>query len=179
MRLFLAINLPERLRKSLFGLGQGLRNMGELKLVEEENIHITLKFLGEADPGEVISSLDRVRFEPFEVSLKGVGAFPNQNYVRVVWAGCEKGSKEIVTLHSEIEKALPGFEKDREFHSHATLARVKFLKDKEGLRRFLADNNKEFGSFKAESFDLMKSELSRGGPKYEIVKSFPFNLSQF
>ncbi len=173
MRLFLAINLPEGLRKPLFEVGRGLRKFGDLKTVEEENIHLTLKFLGEAEPEKIISSLSKVRYGPFEVSLKGMGVFPNENYIRVVWAGCEKGAQDVIALHKEVELALPDFEKDRDFHPHATLARVRLPKDKEGLRKFVKENGGEFGSFRAESFELMKSELSGGGPKYEIVRSFP------
>jgi 2'-5' RNA ligase len=172
MRLFLAINLPEGLRTPLFELGQGLRKFGDLKTVEGENIHLTLKFLGEAEPEKVVSSLNKIRFKPFEVSLKGMGVFPNEDYIRVVWVGCEKGAQEVIALHKEVELALPDFEKDRDFHPHATLARVRSPKDKEGLRKFIEENDREFGSFKAESFELMKSELSRGGPKYETVRSF-------
>jgi 2'-5' RNA ligase len=173
MRLFLAVNLPADIRRRLFEFGRPLVGMGDIKTVEEENIHITLKFLGEAEPEAVIKALEKVKFAPFEVSVKGVGVFPSLNYIRVVWAGCEKGSKEIVTLHQAVEAALPQFERDRDFHPHATLARVKFPKDKAGLRKFIEDNaSKEFGSFTAESFDLMKSELSPKGPKYGVLKSF-------
>ena len=172
MRLFLAINIPAELRRRLFEAGQGLRKFGQMKLVEEEKIHVTLKFLGDAEPDPVVKALESIKSAPFEVSLKGIGVFPNANYVRVIWAGCEKGGQEIITLHKQIESALP-FEKDRDFHPHATLARVSFPKDKEGLIKAIDENKKtEFGEFKAESFELMKSELSRGEPKYEIVKSF-------
>ena len=173
MRLFLAINLPEELKKKLFELGRPLASMGDVKPVEEENIHLTLKFLGEAEPGDVMPLLEKIKFVAFEVSLKGLGAFPNPNRARVVWVGCEKGAQEIAALHKVIEAALSRFEKDRDFHPHATLARVRFLGDKGVMADFLNKNKiLEFGSFKAASFDLMKSELERSGPKYGVVKSF-------
>ncbi len=177
MRLFIAISLPSEVKKRLFGLGRPLPGFGDVKAVEEENIHLTLKFLGDTEPEPVIKALEKVKFRPFEVSLKGVGAFPSPSYVRVVWAGCEKGAQEIITLHKDIEEALKAgglkFEKDRDFHPHATLARVRMPKDRKGLLDFL-DKHKaeELGSFKAGSFELMQSLLGRGGPTYAVVKRF-------
>lgn len=179
MRLFLAINLPKELKGQLFELGQLLKAIGDINTVKEENIHITLKFLGEAEPEKVINALESVKFMPFEVALKGVGAFPNASCARVIWAGCEKGSGEIAELHKMIEGALPQFERDRDFHPHATIARVISLSDPQGLIEFMSGNSiTKFGSFDAKSFELMKSELSRDGPKYEAVKSFSLGYSK-
>ena len=173
MRLFLAVNLPDQMKKRLSELAQGLKPLGKLKLVEEENIHLTLKFLGDAESGQVIEALKSVKHEPFGVSLKGVGVFPSLSYIRVVWAGCDRGAQDVVTLHEKVEKALPSFKKDRDFHPHATLARVKFPKDKRGLVGFVEENkDTEFGEFGVKSFDLMKSELTREGPRYDVVESF-------
>lgn len=172
-RLFLAIGLPQSLRTSLSGLSSSLPMYGQMKLVKERNIHITLKFLGDAEPEKIVKALEPIKFKPFETLVKGIGAFPNAGHAQVIWAGCEKGSQEIIELHREIEKALPQFERDHEFHPHATLARTSSLSGQGGLAEFLNETKtKEFGSFEAKSFELMKSELSGKGPKYEIVKSF-------
>ncbi len=175
MRLFLAINLPERLKKRLFKFAQNLKGFGRLKLVEENNIHLTLKFLGEAGPEPLIAALRAIQYKPFMLSLRGVGVFPNPDYIRVVWAGCEKGAQDVITLHNKIEEILKlnDFKKDKDFHPHATLARVKFPNDKRGLVDFIRENQgMEFGEFKVESFELMKSELSRAGPRYELIEGF-------
>lgn len=177
MRLFLAINLPEEVKKRLFELGRPLPGFGDVKAVEEENIHLTLKFLGDAEPERVIAALEKVKFKPFDVALKGVGVFPSPDYIRVVWAGCEKGAKEIITLHKDIEEALKAgglkFEKDNDFHPHATLARVRMPRDKKGLAEFLEKHKEdELGSFKLSSFELMESKLGRGGPTYGVVERF-------
>lgn len=176
MRLFLAINLPDELKKLLFEFAQPLKGFGKLNLVEEKNIHLTLKFLGEVKESTldgIIEDLRGVKFRGFPVTLHGIGVFPSKNYIRVVWVGCGKGSDEIVTLHKGVETALKGFKKDKDFHPHATLARVKFPDDKEGLIKFIEENSsREFGRFEAASFDLMKSELTIEGPKYEVLESF-------
>ncbi len=172
MRLFLAITLPGEIRKKIFEAGEVLKKYGRLKYVEEENIHITLKFLGDAEPGPIIESLKLIEFKPFEVSMKGLGAFPDLRNPRVFWAGCEKGFKEIITLHDKIENSLD-FSKDKDFHPHVTLARTKFLKDKKSLMEYFESAKSiEFGEFEVASFDFMKSELTREGPVYEIIKSF-------
>lgn len=172
MRLFLAINLPDDLKKQLFELSRGLKGFGKIKLVEEENIHLTLKFLGDSEPKPIIKALDGIEFQPFDISLKGLGVFPNTNYIKVVWVGCDKGFHETIQLHDAIEGSL-NFPKYKDFHPHATIARVKFPKFKNSLLQFIEDASaKEFGSFKVKSFELMKSELTRDGPKYDVVKKF-------
>jgi len=185
MRLFLAINLPEGLRKALFEASEPLGKQQGVRLVMEENIHITLKFLGDVeqdDVGNIISALDGIRCDgitldgipkPFKVSLEGLGAFPSLNNIRVVWAGCREGADGIVSLHETVETRLPQFPKDRDFHPHATLARVKCAKEKKTLSDFIQENKKRvFGSFELGGFELMKSELSPDGASYGILESF-------
>lgn len=168
--------MPKEVKTRLFEAAQPLKRFGQMKMVEEENVHFTLKFLGDAEPEPIIKVLSKIKVKPFEVSVKGIGVFPNTSYIRVIWAGCEKGADDIVALHDKVEdalKTLQVFEKDRDFHPHATLARVSFPRDKEGLIKFFEDSqDTDFGSFELKSFELMKSDLSRGGPTYEVVKSF-------
>jgi RNA 2',3'-cyclic 3'-phosphodiesterase len=186
MRLFLAINLPAGLRKALFELAGPLSKQQGIRLVMGENIHITLKFLGDVeqdDVGNIISALDGIGCggivldgiipKPFNVSLEGLGAFPSLNNIRVVWAGCREGADGIVSLHETVEARLPQFPKDRDFHPHATLARFKYAKEKKALSDFIQENKKRvFGSFELGSFELMKSELSPDGASYGILESF-------
>jgi len=173
MRLFLAINIPSGIRKDLRNIAVGLNRFGKFKLVEADNIHITLKFLGEFQPEEIIKPLEGINFKKFDTSLKGVGAFPNLDNTRVIWVGCDNGWRDIVSLHNMIEERLDGINPEKNFHPHATLARVSFTKDKKGLRDFIGKNKgKEFGEYQVNSFELMSSELTRNGPKYEVVKSF-------
>jgi 2'-5' RNA ligase len=174
MRLFLAINLPKEIKNQIVELGEMLKDYARLKCVEEKNLHITLKFLGESDTDTVISALEGVAFKPFVASLRGLGTFPNMDYIKVIWAGCEKGSDEIVTLHDRIESVLNEFKKDNNFHPHATIARVKSVRDKKGLVDSI-QQSRDFGELEVKSFELMKSELLIDGPQYEIIKSF--NLS--
>jgi len=178
MRLFLAINLPDELKKGISQRGRDLSKFGKFKLVEEENIHLTLKFLGEVEEknvSEIVNTLKQINLEKFKIGIRGVGVFPNPNFIKVVWVGVEEGSNEVIEIQKKIDDALKklGFPKDKKFHHHATIARAKFVKDKKGLLDFLEKNKaREFGSFETSSFDLMESKLSREGPEYRVVEIF-------
>jgi len=117
------------------------------------------------DPNRIIKALEDVEFEPFTVKLEGVGFFPNEKFVRVVWIGVGKGSEEIERLHEEVEKRLG---KDERFVPHVTVARAK------GRVEVL---KKEFSSdeFEVGSFSLFKSTLTPKGPIYEVIASFPIH----
>lgn len=174
----MAINLPDGLKKGIFTAGGVLPELANVKLVEEGNIHLTLKFLGEVDEKrlkEIIPVLGGVKFSGFGIKLKGIGVFPTPKFVRVVWVGVEDGFDEVTNIQKRVDVELEklGFPKDEKFHPHATIARVKLLKSREAFSRFLEENRGvEFGSFKAESFDLMESRLSPVGPEYKVLERF-------
>jgi RNA 2',3'-cyclic 3'-phosphodiesterase len=180
MRAFIAVACPEDAKAELSRAAERMKSLGDMKIVEKENIHLTLRFLGEFEESkvtDVICALDSVRKQGgFDVCIKGLGSFPGPGSPRVLWAGAQKGDKELRELHEEIEKAITplGFPADERFASHYTIARVKYLKDKAGLKELLAEYKEHvFGCFRAESFYLMKSELRRSGPVYSVVKEFP------
>jgi len=178
MRLFAAVNIPKELKEAFGEVQAGFRGHGKFSVVNPENIHITLKFLGEVPEnnlGHLREALDKINFEPFKVKLSGVGAFPNHKFVKVVWAGVSDGNEEIQKLHQHVEQAISefGFKKDKNFESHATLARAKFINNRNGMRDFFEKyENSEFGKFKVNSFELMESRLSPKGAEYSVVKSF-------
>jgi len=178
MRLFTAVECPGDVKDRLLEAQRQAIGLGGMKPVEYDNLHLTLKFLGEVDglkADKVKEALGSVKHGRFEVRLKGLGVFPNPGYVRVVWAGVEAGFKEVVELEGEIDSALKplGFEADVRFHPHVTLARVKGAVDKEGLRRLLdSGRDVEFGSYTAGGFKLMESKLTPKGPVYSAVRDY-------
>lgn len=173
MRLFVAIEVPEAIKEKMGNLGKELPSEG-LKKVDVQNMHITLKFLGEVEEekaGVVKTALSGVKVSPFKVRVAGVGVFPNENYIKVVWAGIESG--KLGELAGKVEESLaPMFGKEgRGFSGHLTLARVHRKVD---LRTFLdAHRKEEFGEFEVGKFLLMKSVLQKGGPEYSVVAEFP------
>lgn len=171
-RLFIAVEVPQQLRRRIYEFALQLRQDG-IKLVEEENLHITLKFLGDIPAQkipEIIEKLKRISISPFGCALRGVGVFPNPNYVRVVWVGVE--GERLAELAGAVANELRGIgkEEDRPFSSHLTIARAKKKID---LRDFLEKNgNKEFGDYRVDAFSLFESTLAKQGPVYNKLASF-------
>lgn len=143
MRTFIAIELSEPIRNALSQIEAHLKYSGaDVKWVREENIHLTLKFLGEI-PEENIAKIKSILDEigkstpPFEISIKDIGAFPKIENLRVIWVGLDKGADESKILAERIDEALSkiGFQKEtRAFAAHLTIGRVRSAKNKETLK---------------------------------------------
>lgn len=178
MRLFLAINLDNGIKGRINDLSKEFSQAINAKFVEMENIHVTLFFLGEVveeKAPRIVEALEGIEGRSFEMELKGIGAFPSFNFIRVLWVGVEKGREEVIELHSSIENRLKslGFKSDKSFVPHATFARVKSIKNREKLRLLIEKyREEEFGTQKVESFELMRSKLTPRGPIYSVVHSF-------
>lgn len=179
MRAFISIDLPDELKEKLASFQEELKKKDILKgkFVEKENLHLALKFLGEISEqeankiSEVLEELCKKQ-KAFILSLKGIGAFPSESYVRVCWIGIDKGSYEIKELSKKINKAI-GSKEENEFIGHITLARVKAVLDKKKLAElFEKYRNAEFGRFEVRSIKLMKSELTEKGPIYSLIDEF-------
>lgn len=146
----------------------------DVKLVEPENIHMTLKFLGDLDE-ELVDQIENImkdavkEIDPFTIKLNGTGVFPNKNYIKVVWIGIEDG-QIIETIAKRIDEQLStlGFKKEkRGFSPHLTLGRVKTAKNKERLVKTIEKyEDVEFGEFEINSIKLKKSDLTPKGPIY-------------
>jgi 2'-5' RNA ligase len=149
----------------------------DLKLVEPQNIHITIRFLGNITPAMVEKTFDamkQVQFTPFNVQMKGLGAFPDLRYPRVVWAGITDGADPLKTVFSQLEPRLRGlgFSPDHKgFSPHLTIARVRSGRNKAQLADFTTENaNCDFGTIKAQCLRLKKSDLTPKGPIYSTLK---------
>lgn len=151
-----------------------------VKLVEPENLHVTLKFLGGVDEAaipEVVRLLSGPEVGPFRARLFGVGAFPSVSRPRVIWVGFEEGREELIGLMRWVDSRLRrlGFPREeREPHPHLTIARVKWLRDREALRRVLSSlTSTEFGEIEVREIRVKKSTLTPRGPIYETLASIP------
>jgi 2'-5' RNA ligase len=149
----------------------------DLKLVEPQNIHITVRFLGNITPAmveKIFDAMKQVQFAPFNVQMKGLGAFPDLRYPRVVWAGITDGADQLKTVFSQLEPRLRGlgFSPDHKgFSPHLTIARVRSGRNKAQLADFITENaNCDFGTIKAQCLRLKKSELTPKGPIYSTLK---------
>lgn len=174
MRLFIAIEVPEEIHGYFLELQKKV-NTSLAKITLAKSFHLTLKFLGEVDENKkdkTIELLREVKFEPFSAELNNVGVFPNENYIRIVWVGLEPKDK-ITELQQKIDNILVDlFAKDKRFHPHITLGRVKFVKDKKEFINLLKEIKVEKKSFEASVFKLIKSTLTPEGPVYEVLELF-------
>ena len=178
MRLFLAINLPDAVRRAAWDATAPLRDAARgARWVAAERLHLTLKFLGEqleAQVAAVSASLDEVagRHRAFTVQLGGVGAFPNIRRPRVVWMGVTPDPR-LELLHHDVEVACErlGFALDgRAFRPHLTLARAREREDSDAMRGLArVGKGVVFASeTRMESVDVMQSVLGAAA-RYERV----------
>jgi 2'-5' RNA ligase len=181
IRSFLAFDInSEVVMKRLVDVqGLLLKTGADLKVVEPQNIHITVRFLGNVSEGtveKIFLDMQKLQFAPFEVKIHGVGAFPDVRYPRVVWAGITQGANDLRQIFSQLEPHLQalGFAPDpKGFSPHLTIARVRSGRNKVELAKFITDNvNFEFGVVHAKCFRLKKSELRPTGPVYSTLKEF-------
>jgi 2'-5' RNA ligase len=173
MRTFIAIPVPKEIREKISKITKEFEEEG-VKTVEEENLHITLAFLGELKEQrveEVKKEISKINFKKFEVSVKGVSTFPG--FLRVIFVNASTKSNELEMLHKEVVKALKnlGLIFDERFTPHITIARVnKLPKERVDkiLRRIEEKKEVDFGSFVADKLCVMSSKLTPNGPIYNV-----------
>lgn len=174
MRLFVAIDLPELIKDHLFQLCSGLPGA---RWVVPEQLHLTLRFIGEVDGGlfrDILELLAEVQAESFSLQLSGVGFFPPRGKPRVVWVGLQK-NEPLRKLRSRIESRLVAFglePEGRKFSPHISLARLKNTSTVK-VGRYL-ENHSLFSSvpFPVENFHLYSSVLGRRGAVHRIEATY-------
>jgi 2'-5' RNA ligase len=182
MRLFVAIDLNDSVRAAIAQYCGKLRiACSSAKWVRPEGMHITLKFIGEMSEDRVdgiLSALKMVRStSQVDMSLRGVGFFPNEHRPRVFWAGIH-ASPNLAEIAHAIESKLEPLKipkEAREFKPHLTLARIDELRGLDKLRDAIKEaDDADFGAMQASEMHLYKSELARGGAKYTRMGTFKF-----
>ncbi len=178
---FVAVDVEEN--DKLESFSSRLKSSGaDLKLVNLANIHITLKFLGDTREEQTSKIRDIISegvrdVEPFKIELVGAGAFPNMNYIKVVWVGA-KGAEKLADVASYLEDELEplGYRKEkRRFSSHLTIARARSARNLEAVKRLLEEKQDEFfGEQLVDRITLKKSELTPKGPIYTVVEEVRF-----
>lgn len=178
MRCFIALDLPEDAKEELRRLQQQIKNSGgsDVKASFTKDFHITLKFLGEITPQKaeaVKKSLGSCRLKKISATLDGIGVFPGESHIRVVWAGVEP-EDEILKLQKQVDEALQAdFKKEKDFRAHITLARIKYVKDKEKFLKMLKGVEVKKIKFEINEFKLKRSILGGSeGPVYEDLEVY-------
>ena len=143
----------------------------DAKPTESKNLHFTLQFLGEVSEqiiDKIIQSLNTIEFSKFDISLKGIGAFPKLKSPKIIWIGTdEKSGKMMTELSKKVEKALEplGFSSEKPFKPHITVFRIK-KKIGDITKEMENHKNVNFGIQEITSIKLKKSELTLNGPVY-------------
>jgi RNA 2',3'-cyclic 3'-phosphodiesterase len=180
-RLFAAIKIhpSETFISLLYQFKQALRNEN-IKWVEPNNIHITLKFFGETEESrieEISNQLMMVasRHTPFKFSIKGTGVFGSSHNPRVIWFGINE-NKALQNLSTNVLNSMAtiGWEKDRQnFVPHLTMGRIKHVGDKNKLKELVSKNRDiDIQEENLNEFYLFESILKPQGPIYTVLKIF-------
>ena len=174
MRLFIAIDCKEL--EDYFKELQAQIPTDIAKIKTVNTFHLTLKFLGdvfEEKVEDVKAALSSIKFKPFKLKLDKIGVFPSEGYIRVVWIGL-KDDDHLSKLQKDVELVLDKFHfrRDFEFMPHLTLARVKFINEKEKFVESLKKIEVEEKEVEVKEFKLIKSELTKQGPIYTDLGVF-------
>lgn len=178
MRIFVGIPLPGEARERLASLCSGLPNA---RWVPPDNLHVTLRFIGEVDNSrveDVDAFLATVSAPSFAMTLSGVGCFERGRKVGAVWAGVEAGPA-VGHLHEKVESAVvrAGFEPEhRKFKAHVTLARLRDTPTRRVGEFIQARQAFLHGPFTADRFTLFRSHLGHGGAHYEALVDYPLTV---
>jgi 2'-5' RNA ligase len=180
VRAFLAIDLDDDLKPKIHKIIKEFKGIDtKIKYVELQNLHLTLKFFGDIDTNglEVLEkAISNVvaEFNPFNIKIRGCGAFPNTNHIKVIWVGID-GDEIIKDLHDKLDKEFSrlGFDKDKRFSTHLTIGRMKSAKNKNQVKEVIEDYaDFEIGEMEVTQISLKKSTLTPAGPIYEDMKVF-------
>ncbi|MEM1514919.1 MAG: RNA 2',3'-cyclic phosphodiesterase [Thermoproteota archaeon] len=179
IRSFIAFDIEdESVIKELSKIQSTLFECGaDIKLVEPENIHVTVRFLGEIPSTmieKVYNEMNKVVFSPFNIEIKGLGAFPSMRHINVIWAGIGEGTNELRNIYYQLEPNLQRIglrPDDKGFSPHITIARVKSGRGRGGLAEIIRKyEDYKFGVIKARCLRLKKSVLTPRGPIYSILR---------
>lgn len=187
VRAFIAIELPADIQTQLEGVMKQLKTAraSGVRWVAASNIHLTLKFLGDTAPAALTNLGDLLKpavavYNPMELVVGGLGAFPNRRHPRVIWVGV-KTPPEIQTFFKAVEAAAIQIgcpAEERGFSPHLTLGRVQrniSQLEIDSIANALSSVEVgELGHFQATGCTLFRSDLRPTGSKYTSLAHFPF-----
>ncbi|GAB4301022.1 MAG: RNA 2',3'-cyclic phosphodiesterase [Marinilabiliales bacterium] len=152
----------------------------KIKWTKYENIHITLKFIGDIDDGNLnllINKLELIKKQKkFNINIKSAGCFPDCSKPRILWFGVEH-PENLNILYHEINDITgfinPGQEDIKNFHPHVTIGRIKFLKNKDSLLQLIEKyKNFVFQNQEVDKITLFQSILKPEGPAYNVISEY-------
>jgi 2'-5' RNA ligase len=186
VRAFIAVALQGRVVGTIEDFISDLRHRTRpVKWVERQNLHITLKFLGDVPEDRIPALSDSVAraaavHSKFRVSFIGLGAFPNPGKARVVWVGIDRGGAELEALAKSVEAETVGSgfpPQDKPFRAHLTIGRVKgdAPPGPELVEAIVGNAQRRFGVMPVETVRVMASKLTPDGPIYTCLAQAPLS----
>ena len=181
IRTFIAIPLVDGVKQEAIHLIQRLKHPSDgIKWVPTDNLHLTLKFLGEVDNTEVPRVCDVLEdacedIAPFELQFAGTGALPSLQRPRVLFAGIRDDSGQLTEIVAELERdyADLGFKPEsRDYTPHLTLGRVKGGRGRaseEVITRLEAEQDLQLGNMMVDTIQVIASFLDKHGPTYQVM----------
>ncbi len=181
IRSFVAVGLPVEVRARLEQYGKELKSLGLYgSYPKADSFHLTLKFLGDI-PEQKVDAIGEALgravagITPFQLEVRGLGAFPNPSGARVVWIGFEQ-SERLSLLQERVEQVLADLEfprEDRPFRPHLTLARLKSKDNLKALQAYLreAGPSATAGSVPVDEVVLFRSDLRPDGARYTRLRT--------
>lgn len=170
MRIFIALDLPEEVKKEIIRIQELLPEF-KGKKVEQENLHLTLKFLGEVSEetlNQIKERLSKIKLNKLHVRLGEIGVFTPKS-VKIVWIKLLNTEK----LQEEIDRVLvPLFPKENRFMSHITIARVKGISERKTFLEKIKSLKPKWLEFELSNFSLKNSVLSHDKPVYSELESY-------
>lgn len=177
-RTFVAVQLADDLCLRAKGLIDRLEpHAPQARWVEEENLHLTLLFLGDLTDSEIAETCSRVDWaaranEAFQIRLAGAGAFPDMARPRALWLGVTEGAEALCRLQTDLDESLADFVQRKEkrgFVPHLTLARMaRNSRLSQHLPEVMAGlSDYDAGTMHVDEITVFASELKRGGPEYQ------------
>lgn len=186
LRLFLAFNLPVEVKEMLAAIQDRFKDSYRgVKWVEKDNLHLTIRFLGETEFAKIPGLIGAVRgavenVAPFCVRLGRAGVFPSRGDPKVLWVSLEEDDGNLGIIRDNIEKAvseLGYLPEKRRFRPHITLARIRSCSKATLLSMHVRELWNSFTNIKGirvDSVELMQSELNRSGPIYTVLERIRF-----
>jgi len=175
-RLFIAVRPPEEVRDLLLDAMEGIEGA---RWVDEENLHLTLRFIGEVErpaANDLAAALGAIRAEPFELRIEGVGHFTRKGQATALWARVPPDAP-LEALRQKVERACEAAGLGREtrrFTPHITLARLN--RSAGDISRWLASfGDMRAGPWPVTDFILYESHLGHEGARYEPVARYPID----
>ncbi len=188
IRAFIAFELPAAVISLLQRVQQDFKRLAiRARWVRPENIHLTLKFLGDITPDDVdkigaAMAVAAAELPPVALSVRGIGVFPGVKRPRVIWVGLAGDIRSLLAFQSRLEQKVfeAGFPKEnRSFKAHLTMGRLKQAPDPALIRRMITDYaTLSSGEFTLKQVILFKSDLKPSGAVYSKLKQVDFGMKR-